>query len=153
MFWSLVPGTELLNPWFPKWLKKKQKTKTNKQTKNLENLLFYWVDSGWAPGWETVTRKTKPWLKVWNFQPCPAQPFSKEWRRVEMELLYYLIMPMWGSLHKNPTSTGFRELPRWQTHPCTKRVMDPNSAETETPKLGTFPRPMYLFICIFYHIL
>lgn len=30
----------------------------------------------WAPGWGLVTRKIRPWLQSWNFEPYP--PFSRE---------------------------------------------------------------------------
>ena len=33
----------------------------------------------WALGWELITRKTKPWLEAWNFQPLSS--FSKVGRR------------------------------------------------------------------------
>lgn len=38
-------------------------------------LSFWWGSSvgGWllmAPGWGLFTRKARPWLEAWNFQPC-----------------------------------------------------------------------------------
>ena len=38
-------------------------------------------------------------------------------------------------------SMGFRELLGWWTHPCTRRVTQPNSTETETPARGTLSGP------------
>lgn len=32
-------------------------------------LFFQWGDSGWAPGWRLVPRKTQLWLEAWKFQP------------------------------------------------------------------------------------
>lgn len=32
-------------------------------------LFFQWGDSGWAPGWRLVPRKTQLWLEAWRFQP------------------------------------------------------------------------------------
>ena len=50
----------------------------------MSSFFFWWSDSGWAPGWQLVPRKTKPWWEAWNFQVLlylHPHPFSRERRR------------------------------------------------------------------------
>lgn len=42
-------------------------------------------------------------------------------------------------LHTNASTTGFRQLLGWWTHPCAKRMVYPNSTGTEASILRTLP--------------
>lgn len=57
-------------------------------------------------------------------------------------------------LHTNASTTGFRQLLGWGTHPCAKRMVYPNSTGTEASILRTLlDLFIRLFICILCHIL
>ena len=94
-------------------------TLINSQVKRVAGASFVlmrqlWVGPWMAPGCGLVTRKTKPWLKVWYFQPLPPHHSSERGERLETELIIdntYLRKPPW-----NPNSVGFGELPGWWTH-------------------------------------
>ena len=76
-----------------------------------------------ASEWELDTRKTKPWLEVWNFQPPPPpHPWG---RREGLEI--ELIMFKWWRLHKNSPKYRAWRASRLVNIPNTGRVVHPNS--------------------------
>ena len=98
--WCLLTGPDAGSWWNPR-----------KLLGGREHLLFYWGNSGWAPG-GTVTRETKPRLEAWNSQPCSPLLFSKKGSRWSE----WSPRSMWWSLQKIPKMQG-PELPGGQTHP------------------------------------
>lgn len=93
--------------------------------------------------WPLVTRKTEPFLEVWNFQPCP--PFFRERRGAGNWI------NNWSCLLRKPlynlNSQGVEELPGWwkQAHWgegecgwCTPTPQEQCSRTQNAPR----PRPL-----------
>ena len=80
-----------------------------------------------ASEWEMVTRKTKPWLEVWNFQP-PSLPHPwGRWEGLEIELIIELIMFKWWRLHKNSPKYRVWRASRLLNIPIAGSMVHPHS--------------------------
>lgn len=107
-----------------------------------------------ASEWELDTRKTKPWLEIWNFQPSPLpHPWG---RREELEI--ELIMFKWWRLHKNSPKYRVWRASRLVNIPntggwCTPTQWDRNSCAQDLPRSHSLHLFRWLFNCIIYYII
>ena len=106
------------------------------------------LDGSWTGA---GSQKVQARIRSLEFSAPP--PILQKGEGLEMELISdhaYV-----RSLHKIPTLVpGFGELPGWRTHPrregdAPRLHRDRSSCARDPPR----PRPMYLFICVLYHIL
>ena len=103
---------------------------------SFDQIKWLLVGSRMDSGWGLVTRKTKPWLEAWNFQPCLPSPSS--WKRRGAR--------DWGSIWSCLCDEDFIKVLKYGVQRAAKlvntsivwyavRVVHPNSMETEAPAL------------------
>ena len=111
------------------------------QQEHWEHLWSYWGDSGWAPGWELVTRKTR--IKSFGFWVLlPSSREGSQCRNGDYN---------WSYLCEEATikfqKYGVQRSSRLANTSTCLGLTHPNSTGTEAPVLRT--RLIYLFIWLF----